>query len=148
MQALIDVTNVPDLTATSYSATAGLTVGASVSLADVITLCHQYDAMSPLYTNDPTTEKVATATSSFSALARHLLRVAHHQVCGMEAVVAFALCGSFCSLRSIPCEMRSCSCWLCSLNVALLFTSDSPRHIALSVLLCCRSVLSAPGRAT
>jgi CO/xanthine dehydrogenase FAD-binding subunit len=78
-QVFIDVTNVPDLNVTSVTPT-GLTVGAAVSLAQLIVLCNQQDPMSPLYTNDAKTEAVATATSSFSALARHLLLVATRQV--------------------------------------------------------------------
>lgn len=75
----IDTTHVPDLAVASHTPS-GLTVGASVSLDQLITLCNQLDPMSPLFTNDPTTEKVSTATSSYSALARHLLLVATKQV--------------------------------------------------------------------
>jgi len=75
----IDVTQVPDLTAVTV-APSGLTVGGSITLAQLIDLCAQQDPMSPTYTNDPTTETVTTATSSYSALARHLLLVATRQV--------------------------------------------------------------------
>jgi CO/xanthine dehydrogenase FAD-binding subunit len=78
-QTLIDVTNIPDLTATSSAAT-GLTVGAAVSLKQLIELCREQDPLSPLFTNDPSTETVRTASSSFAALARHVLRVANQQV--------------------------------------------------------------------
>lgn len=79
LQVFIDVTNVPDLNVVTSTA-GGLTVGAAVSLGQLITLCAAQDPMSPTYTNDPTTETVSTATSSFSALARHLLLVATRQV--------------------------------------------------------------------
>ena len=78
-QVFIDVTGVPDLNVTTATSS-GLTVGAAVSLQALIDLCVAQDPMSPSYTNDPTTETVTTATSSYSALARHLLKVAHHQV--------------------------------------------------------------------
>ena len=78
-QVFIDVTGVPDLNVTTATSS-GVTVGAAVSLQALIDLCVAQDPMSPSYTNDPTTETVTTATSSYSALARHLLKVAHHQV--------------------------------------------------------------------
>jgi hypothetical protein len=78
-QVLIDVTRVPEMTATSSSAT-GVTVGAAVSLAQLIEICRAQDPMSPRITNDASTESVMTATSSFAALARHLLLVASYQV--------------------------------------------------------------------
>ena len=83
---LVDVTNVPELTAESVTAT-GVTVGGAVSIKRVIEICHEQDPMSPLFTNDPATEGVKTATSSFAALARHLLRVATQQV---RAVASWA----------------------------------------------------------
>ena len=76
----IDITHVPDLNVVSATSS-GLTVGAAISLAQLIDLCAQQDPMSPTFTNDASTETVTTATSSFSALARHLLLVATRQVC-------------------------------------------------------------------
>jgi hypothetical protein len=52
----------------------------SLSIRRLIALCALEDKHSPTFTNDPATENVLTATSSFSALARHLLRVATQQV--------------------------------------------------------------------
>ena len=79
LQNYIDVTHVPDLNAVTVSST-GITVGASVSLKQLIAICHAQDAMSPTFSNDPSTETVRTATSSYAALARHLLKVAGQQV--------------------------------------------------------------------
>ncbi len=60
---------VPDLHVQSVSSTS-LTVGACVTLKAVIDLCRAQDPTSPTFTNDPATEGVVTATSSYSALAR------------------------------------------------------------------------------
>jgi hypothetical protein len=82
VQVLIDVTRVPELTAVTATATA-VTVGAAVSMSRLIDVCRSQDPLSPVVSNDPSTEAVTTATSSFSALARHLLLVASYQVqCG------------------------------------------------------------------
>ena len=88
------MTNVPELSAVSTTS-AGLTVGAAVSLAKLIDLCHEQDAMSPTFTNDPATETVATATSSFSALARHLLLVANRQA-RLKRCYNSCLCNAWC----------------------------------------------------
>ena len=60
---------VADLHVQSIAAT-GLTLGACVTLKAIIELCHTQDPSSPTFTNDPATEGVVTATSSYSALAR------------------------------------------------------------------------------
>ncbi len=99
-QVFIDVTNVPDLTAVSTTATSA-TVGAAVSLSQLLDLCHTLDPMAPTMSNDPATETVATATSSYSALARHLLVVANRQarVCAFVCACV-RLCALVCVWRS------------------------------------------------
>ncbi len=46
------------------------TLGAAVTIKQVIDFCREQDPMSPTFTNDPATETVVTATSSYAALAR------------------------------------------------------------------------------
>ena len=101
-QVFIDVTGVPDLNVTTATSS-GLTVGAAVSLQALIDLCVAQDPMSPSYTNDPTTETVTTATSSYSALARHLLLVANQQVCR-------CLCSVFCDVMNANYNMTYGGC--------------------------------------
>jgi hypothetical protein len=56
-QVFIDVTKVPDLNNTLTTPT-GTTVGAAVSLADLLGICVEADPMSPTMTNDPATVRV------------------------------------------------------------------------------------------
>jgi xanthine dehydrogenase/oxidase len=65
------------------SAADGLTVGAAVTLDAIIGLCHTADSNAPTYSNQAASDDSTTASSSFAALARHLLYVASHQVRGV-----------------------------------------------------------------
>ncbi len=85
----------PELAAVSVGPS-GLTVGASVSLKRLVELCHEQDPASPLFSNDPAKEAVRTATSSYAALARHVLKVAGQQVSGPPCTVCPAGCGCGC----------------------------------------------------
>ncbi len=133
----IDVTGVPDLNVTSATSS-GLTVGAAVSLQSLIALCAAQDPMSPTYTNDPTTETVTTATSSDSALARHLQLVATRQV-RFLGIISQSLADMF-LVETVCVQVRSVGSWAGNLMLAS-HNHAFPSDVALVCTYCAFSLL-------
>lgn len=79
-QIFIDVTGVQDLTTVTTSKTS-FTFGAAATLSDIVQACHEGDPNSPLFTNSGAGfVQNSTYSSTYSALASHILQIANIQV--------------------------------------------------------------------